>query len=243
MPQSALRLLLHLLLEIGAKLRNLFLHVGAAAAKPQKRGPGLFDLPVPSEPTGCLRKQHHAQRQDDAGNPAQPQHPPPCAIGGEAIADQIGDQDPQSDGKLVERDERAPLPRGGDLGQVEGGQHGCAADADPDEQAPSQEYADVMSKGRDDGTRDEYKGRGDQHRAPAEPVCQRSRDRCPAGRAGERNAGHDPHHHRREMERLAQEQQCAGNHAGVVAEKQTPEGGRRGDEGDMHRHVLGRRSA
>jgi hypothetical protein len=157
MAEPALGQGLHVAPEVGPQLPNLGFDVGVVAAQPTQRGPGLVGVSVAGEPAGCLRQEQHPDGEDHAGHPAQAQHPSPRAASGEAIADQVGDQDAQGDGKLVERHQRAPLPRRGDFGKVERCQHGGAADADPDQQAAGEEQGEAARQRGHDRAHDEHR--------------------------------------------------------------------------------------
>ena len=211
--------------EVVAQKGHLGLDVGAGSAQPQQGGPGLIATSVPGEPARGFREEEHPHGKHDAQDPAQPQHPSPGAVGRQGVADQIRAENPERDGQLVERHQRAALLGRGDFGQVERRQHGGPADTDAHQQPTGEEDGKVGRQGGHGRAGDEdHRGREQDGTAP-EPVGQPPGERRAKRRAAQGDAGHDSQHQGREMGRCSQEQQRPRDDAGIIAEQQAAQGG------------------
>ena len=105
------------------------LHLRAGRARPPRAGP-------PSRTTGASRgAASTATTNRTAGMAETPSIARHAARVAQEVVDEVGDEDPDGDGQLVERDEPAPQAGRGHLGCVQGSGHRGHADPEADDEA------------------------------------------------------------------------------------------------------------
>ena len=219
--------------DIGAQFAELGLDV-ARPAQPPQHGAGFRHASMAGQPARRFRQCQHPDGEDHPRHRAQRQHPAPFAVPGEEIADEIGDQDADGDGELVEGDQGAAAAGRRRLGQIERRQHGGDTDAHAHQQSPDKQCRHLRRQSGDERAGDEDEpGEEDDH-APAEPVGKTAREGSTHGRTGKRDARDQPLHAGGESEVRPDEEECSGNHAGVVAEKQPAQRRDADDQIEIH---------
>ena len=145
----------------------------------------------------------------------------------EGEPDQVGDEDADRHRQLEEADQAAAALRRRHLGDVDGRGGRGEADRDADHDAGDDQHLDPGRGGAGEGADDEDAGGEQDHQPPAVGV---------GGRPGERGAGDGADRDRGDDQALGEaaevevgldEEQGAGDDAGVVAEEQPAEPGDR----------------
>ena len=192
------------------------------------------------QPARALGHLQHADQEEDRGNGAEGEHGPPVLAAVEDQADGIGDDDPDRDGELEERDESSADVGGRDLGDVDRGGGGCEPDRDSDQHAGDHQHDLVGRGGGADRSDDEDDRGADDQDSPAVLVGEAS---CESG--ADHGADGDGGHHEARAEAAQpevrlDEEQGARDDAGVVAEEEAAEAGDRGGRDDHPHRVLAR---
>lgn len=166
-----------------------------------------------------------AEQYDDRRDRADREHPAPALDAGERQVDQVGDHDPDRDHQLVEG-EAADLRRC-ELTQVGGDQRGGAADREAEHHAADQQHDVIGGEDRDGGADQEDHSDHSQHLATSERVGHPALTECTDHRTQQQQTHDRALRGGGEVEVGLDEQQCAGDHAGVVAEQEPADGDHR----------------
>ena len=98
---------------------------------------GVLAAPRLHVPAGESGNGRMASTSRTAGDRRDTEHGPPAVAVAQQVVDEVGDEDPDGDGQLVERDEAATQPGRGHLGRVERCGDRGHADPEPDHSRPS----------------------------------------------------------------------------------------------------------
>ena len=181
---------------------------------------GLVLLALCDEVARRLRHEGHSHQQDQRRYGRQTQHQAPVAGRGQDRVDDEGHQDADDDHELIEGPDGPTQARGRDLRQVERHHQRRAAHRQPeDHPCPHQGPRAGRRGGRDGPDGEGHRGDHDQA-ATAEGVGQRPRESSPGHGPEQQGGHHGALHERGQVEILGDEQNRAGDDAGVVAEQQ-----------------------
>lgn len=182
------------------------------------------------QPARALRHPHHPEAERQRRHAAEAQHPAPAFDPVEGEANQVGDKDADRHRELEEADQAAAALRRCDLGDVDGRGGGGEADRHADHDAGRHQHLDPGRGGAGEGADDEDPGGEQDHQPPPVGVGGRPGDRGAADGADRDRRDDQPLGEAAEREVVLDEQQGAGDDAGVVAEQQAPEAGDRGGQ-------------
>jgi hypothetical protein len=201
--------------------------VGVVDPDLRQRRPGGEVVAGHHQPARALRHPQHPDRQRQRRHDAEAEHPAPAFDAVEGEPDQVGDEDADRHRQLEEADQAPAALRRRHLGDVDRGGGRGEPDSNADHDAGDHQHLDPRRRRARQGAGDEDdRGEQDHHAAPV----------AVGGRAGEGGAGDGADRHRgddqalgeaAEVEVALDEEQGAGDDAGVVAEEQPAEAGDR----------------
>jgi hypothetical protein len=176
-----------------------------------------------AEPHGRLGRAEHGGPKEHGRDEAEREHRAPVPGTGEREPDRVGDEDPERDHQLEERDEPSADPRRGDFGEVQRRGRGYRADADADERSRDQERAVPARRRGEQGGGGEQQRDQDQGAPASHGVREPAADEAAGHRAEQHGADERALLERVQPEVLADEQQRSRDDAEVVTEQQAAE--------------------
>ena len=185
-----------------------------------QRGAGLVVAALLHVPARRVGQGEDGQDQQDPGDGRDAQHHPPFVPVDQQIVGEVGDEDADGDGQLVEGHHPAPDPARSQFGGVEGCGHRGHTDAEPHQQPADDQDARARCQGLDQGAGDEQPG-GEHDGPPAtHPVGQASCHQRSRHGAEGHPAGDDLQEERPHRELLLDPVQGTRDDPLVVAEQQ-----------------------
>ncbi len=184
-----------------------------------------------------FRHEEHARNQDRRGHDGQPQHPAPRFVARERVVHDKRAEDADRDRELVKRNQRAANLRGRDFRDVERRDDRGDADPDADHEAGDEQRHDLGRKRRPDRARAEDDARHEQRRSASDPVGQVAGGDRTQNAAGKHDADREFRERPSESEVFGDEENGAGDDAGVVPEQQAAQRGNRRHEQHERSHV------
>lgn len=209
-------------------LVDLAPYVSRVGAVPLEHGRRLLDPVTCHQPSGAPGNQEEQEEEGDGGDRLDAEHPAPVdrpeVHAGDVVVAEEGQEDPQDYVELGDRDEPAAVPGGGELGDVHGGDHRRAADAEPPDEPEGHKGDPVPGKGASHGGNEIELGHDEKRALPPESVGGTAGGNGARYRPYQRAGDREPEPERRQAEFGLQSVDRAGDDGGIESEEESAEG-------------------